>query len=608
MQTYTSTYSPEDNKLRLYATQWLDDDVYAMIREQGFRWAPKQELFVAPTWTPGREDMLTELCGGIGDEDTSVSERAEDRAERFEGYQANRARDAETARAAVAEVADNIPLGQPILVGHHSEKHARRDQQRIENGMRRAVKMWRTSEYWERRADGVISSASYKATAPVRARRIKKLQAAERKSSKERQLCQDFIVLWEKVKGEKARERALFVANFDHVHGIFLEKDFPRPDGVHVYEGTMSLWSALDKRICTPSQARQLAIVANSRTVSWCERWAEHYALRIKYETAILKAQGSLHLLDKPKRAKLPPILNYRQAEFQVENQFNTGEFYVIEQAEMTKAQLRKISSEYKGTRKQDGHRIRVATQRQVAHVLGNPLPKANTWGDMAVFLTDSKVHDKPETAGEKPPETERASMACAPYVAPERTVYDDLADTLKNGGVQTVVADQLFITPPELAARAVELAEIRFIHSVLEPSAGTGNLVLATRKDIDVSSLTAVEINRQLCDKLESLQPMQGFARWQTVCQDFLTCGAELGKFDRIVMNPPFKRGADILHVKHAARFLKPGGRLVSFCANGSKQRKELKPLASEWYDLPDGSFKASRTNVNAALFVIEV
>ena len=41
-----------------------------------------------------------------------------------------------------------------VLVGHHSERHARRDQERIENGMRRAVRLWETSEYWSRRAAG----------------------------------------------------------------------------------------------------------------------------------------------------------------------------------------------------------------------------------------------------------------------------------------------------------------------------------------------------------------------------------------------------------------------------------------------------------------------
>ncbi|WP_114268937.1 DUF3560 domain-containing protein, partial [Klebsiella quasipneumoniae] len=62
-QTYRATYSPDDNKLRLYASLRLDEETYSLINKAGFRWAPKQELFVAPAWTPGREDVLLSLAG-----------------------------------------------------------------------------------------------------------------------------------------------------------------------------------------------------------------------------------------------------------------------------------------------------------------------------------------------------------------------------------------------------------------------------------------------------------------------------------------------------------------------------------------------------------------
>ena len=47
-QTYRATYSPDDNKLRLYASLRLDEETYSLINKAGFRWAPKQKLFVAP--------------------------------------------------------------------------------------------------------------------------------------------------------------------------------------------------------------------------------------------------------------------------------------------------------------------------------------------------------------------------------------------------------------------------------------------------------------------------------------------------------------------------------------------------------------------------------
>jgi len=93
------------------------------------------------------------------DEETTPEERAAQRADRFSTYQGKRAADAEQARKSVSAIADGIPLGQPILVGHHSERHARRDAEKIENGLRRAVRLWETVGYWQQRAAGAIAHA-----------------------------------------------------------------------------------------------------------------------------------------------------------------------------------------------------------------------------------------------------------------------------------------------------------------------------------------------------------------------------------------------------------------------------------------------------------------
>lgn len=50
VQMYRATYSPDDNKLRLYAASRLDPETYKKVHDAGFRWAPKQALFVAPAW------------------------------------------------------------------------------------------------------------------------------------------------------------------------------------------------------------------------------------------------------------------------------------------------------------------------------------------------------------------------------------------------------------------------------------------------------------------------------------------------------------------------------------------------------------------------------
>lgn len=118
VQMYRATYSPDDNKLRLYAASRLDPEMYKKVHDAGFRWAPKQALFVAPAWTPGREDVLLSLAGEIEDEDSTLAERQEARAERFTGYSGKRASESAQALDEVERLAAMIPPGQPILVGH----------------------------------------------------------------------------------------------------------------------------------------------------------------------------------------------------------------------------------------------------------------------------------------------------------------------------------------------------------------------------------------------------------------------------------------------------------------------------------------------------------
>ena len=66
-------------------------------------------------------------------------DRRERRAERRDEWAESRRTKEASAFGGAQRLADAIPLGQPILVGHHSEKRARRDQERIHNGMMRGI-------------------------------------------------------------------------------------------------------------------------------------------------------------------------------------------------------------------------------------------------------------------------------------------------------------------------------------------------------------------------------------------------------------------------------------------------------------------------------------
>lgn len=277
VQMYRATYSPDDNKLRLYAASRLDPEMYKKVHDAGFRWAPKQALFVAPAWTPGREDVLLSLAGEIEDEDSTLAERQEARAERFTGYSGKRASESAQALDEVERLAAMIPPGQPILVGHHSERRARRDAQRIENGMKRAVMLFERAEYWEERARSALLHAKYKERPDVRWRRIKKIEADLRKAEKTIAQSQKYLTMWRAESLDL--NMAKLISSHDHISACFPLDTYPRPAEKSQYEGSRSLWSALDDDIITTEQAREIAIRCHERQIQHQQRWVKGVGL-----------------------------------------------------------------------------------------------------------------------------------------------------------------------------------------------------------------------------------------------------------------------------------------------------------------------------------------
>ena len=254
-------------------------------------------------WTPSREDLAIELCGEIDDEDTSLIDRAEARAERFEDYKENRIKDAEQAQAGVHRIADGIPFGQPILVGHHSERHARKDAERIQNGMARTVKMWETADYWQRRAAGAIAHAKYKELPAVRARRIKTLGADMRKVERSRDEVAAQLATWQKLAAiedpEKQKEMAVLVAGRSRVWVRMPRKEGDKPD----FDQSPDVYTCLTGSYPTLYAPRTVAevlehvlaaLTQSTRPGNSTERWITHYTNRIAYERAMLGESGGL--------------------------------------------------------------------------------------------------------------------------------------------------------------------------------------------------------------------------------------------------------------------------------------------------------------------------
>jgi hypothetical protein len=170
---HSATYSPQDDKLRLYFAFRIPRDQWDALRAAGFVWCQKQAetggCDMAAVWSPDREDMALELAGEIDDEDQPREERAAQRAERFAGYRDKREGEAD----ALADRYD----ARPRVHGNQDRERAERAAARHDRIAPRAVTQWGKAEYWQSRTARVISHALYVERADVRHRRIKGLEA-----------------------------------------------------------------------------------------------------------------------------------------------------------------------------------------------------------------------------------------------------------------------------------------------------------------------------------------------------------------------------------------------------------------------------------------------
>lgn len=602
--TMTATYSPEDNKLRLYAASRLDAETYKTVKDAGFIWAPKQGFFVAPMWTPAREDFLMKLCGEVGDEDTSLVERAEERADRFTDYSDKRASEADTARKAVGAIAENIPFGQPILVGHHSERRARKDAERIENGMRRAVQLWDTSDYWKQRAEGALRHAKYKELPAVRARRIKTLEADKRKQERARQQAEMWLKLWTECANEKDAALqsavALRIAGACWLH--LPRKEGDREDWSH----TPTAYDALTGAHPTLYAPRTLdeiigtALRVYPYTIKHCDRWIKHYENRIAYERAMLdEAGGTVAEQKGPQKGGACRCWASPRGGWSYIQKVNKVTVTVLDNWGNGGKNFTRTIPFDKLTA------IMTAAEVEEKRTAGLLVETSDKTG---FILREAPTDEtREETKEEQNDRLHREHMEGieAKGEGKDAAAFEAMREQLR-AGVKVVSAPQLFLTPVNLAARMAGLAEIEPGHRIADFSAGTGRLLAAVlnvlgEHVVNGRSVHAVEYNMELAGQLIKAFPLVNV--W---CMDFLAMSpGDFEPVDRILLNPPFADGADIKHIKHAMRFLKSGGRMVAICANGPRQNDQLRPLVDAWEDLPAGTFAESGTNVNTALVI---
>jgi len=434
MTDITATYSPEDNKLRLYASTRLDAETFGKVKGAGYKWAPKQELFVAPKWTPAREDLALELAGEIEPESMTMAERAEIKSERLAAIAENRKRDAETYARRADELSECFSGGQPILMGHHSQRKAEKTAEKMRSAQTKANDNLSAIGYWLYKAESVQRHANYKNSDRTRARRIKTLLTELR--DVQRRINENYkaLDLLERCTTE-AQIRAFVGGGF----------------------ASMNLYLSLSKDEITPQEAREQLLTAYRRRVnsSHYSRWTNHILGRLSYERtllgrvtrfggtltpAILQTFARTHGADKPKatahdgdrftiespaplplhiasghtldldceewrdlmesvgyevpakKAGPPPILNFKAEKLWTKNRYH-GTLITMRQVGMTKAEYKeatRFSNAWIDTSYCGQFRFKTVT---------DPHSKEAYYmrERVAVFLTDSKAHTAPE-------------------------------------------------------------------------------------------------------------------------------------------------------------------------------------------------------------------
>lgn len=192
-----------------------------------------------------------------------------------------------------------------------------------------------------------------------------------------------------------------------------------------------------------------------------------------------------------------------------------------------------------------------------------------------------------------------------------EKTQAQKDAEALERlvNGLQFSTIPGYFPTPETIIRRMLDqVGNLDGLH-ILEPNGGSAAILDYVTERNAVTTET-YEVNATLVDILKR----KGYSVEQ---RDFLTVTPKQCA-DIVLMNPPFEKLQDAMHVQHAFQFLKPGGTLVAIMSPSafflSEHHNNKAAYFREWFaelkgqkfELPQGSFKASGTGVDTVMVVV--
>lgn len=161
--------------------------------------------------------------------------------------------------------------------------------------------------------------------------------------------------------------------------------------------------------------------------------------------------------------------------------------------------------------------------------------------------------------------------------------------------------------TRPLVIAQMLKGALIPESSKILEPSAGSGDLIEGIQNRYKLVDIDCVELNKELRETLIS----KGY---NVIGNDFLKLTPN-PIYDYVIACPTYKDNVDVEHIMHMYEFLKPGGEIISLThpawtiQNSSRQQDFREWLNDKTYSmkmLQDCSFVENYETQPSAVIII--
>jgi hypothetical protein len=161
-----------------------DEETRKLLKDEGWRWSSYRQQ-----WHTNRR--WAKVPDGIPYRNDGSCDYSAERADRLEARAMKASERGKAAYNKAHHIGSFIPMGQPILIGHHSERRHRRDLERIDNNMRTFVNESDKAKKLEDKAADSISHRAYLERPGVIDRRIKRLEATLRRLERQKEHWSD---------------------------------------------------------------------------------------------------------------------------------------------------------------------------------------------------------------------------------------------------------------------------------------------------------------------------------------------------------------------------------------------------------------------------------